>query len=221
MSQAAMDTPPTPMLGAEGLVTALLYSVSHDLRSPLLTLSLSAELIDESVGEVLRTDGSGRGTIALDALRHGARDLERMVQALASLSRAYRRELGVGRAALRLLLGGHLVISDEDELDTRLVLVDPISVREVIDACCGDDPAEIHVSLTPRHAILLLPSPPALGDLRGAPLLRLVEGLQRHAGGVLEALAAGQVMLERQGSALDLQEAGVRLWLPRAGAAAE
>ena len=221
MTQTAIEYPPAPSLGAEGLLTTLLYAVAHDLRSPLLTLSLSTELIDETAGESLRTDASGRGTIALDAMRHGARDLERMVQALASLSRAYRRELNVGRAPLRMLLGGHLVVSDEDGLESRLVLVDTLPVREVIDACCGDDPAKVQVTLTPQHAVLLLPVPSAMSEVRGAPLIALVEGLQHYAGSVLETLAAGQVLLERQGAAVEVQDVGVRVWLPRAGGMAE
>ncbi|RLT39863.1 MAG: hypothetical protein DWI58_12130 [Chloroflexi bacterium] len=74
------------------LVEALLYSVSHDLRSPLLTLSLAGELISESLGDRLRAEPSS-GIVALDALEHGARDLERMLQALAVVSRARRRPL--------------------------------------------------------------------------------------------------------------------------------
>ncbi len=66
------------------LIDALLYSVSHDLRSPLLGLTLSADLLSDPAGVV---DGSTRD-IALDGLRHGARDMERILHALTAISRA-------------------------------------------------------------------------------------------------------------------------------------
>lgn len=220
LSSVAVDAPPPPMISGQDVVASLLYSIAHDLRSSLLTLSLSLGLIDEAVEERMRADPSGSGTVALDALHHGARELERMVQSLAILARGYRRELNVGRTPLRLLLGGHVVISEASGLDARLVLVDPIVVREVIDACCGADAAEVHVVLTEAHAVLTLPRPPALpsgpGEVRGAPLTALIEELQRHAGSAVEALAAAQVVLERQGAAIEVRADGVRLWLPRA-----
>lgn len=196
------------------LVEALLYSVSHDLRSPLLTLSLAGELISESLGDRLRAEPSG-GLVALDALEHGARDLERMLQALAVVSRARRRPLERTHAPLRLLLGGHIVLSDAGDLGNRLVEIDPIAVREIIDAMCADEPAEIQVTLLDSYVVLRLPLQEALADVRGAPLVALAQSLQRHAGTLVETLAAAQVVLERSGGGLDITDGGVQLWLPR------
>ena len=215
MIQVSVNTPAPGPTDPDLLIEALLYSVSHDLRSPLLTLSLAGELIAESLGDRLREEPSS-GLVALDALQHGARDLERMLQALTSVSRARRRSLETGRAPLRLLLGGHVVISDAGDLGSRLVAVDPIAVLEIIDAVCGEGPTEIQVSLTDGFAVLRLPLDESLSEVRGAPLVGLAQSLQLHAGTLVETLAAAQVVLERVGGRIDITDEGVRLWLPRA-----
>lgn len=220
MIQPATDTMAPPPVDPDVLVEALLYSVSHDLRSPLLTLSLAGELISESLGDRLRAEPSS-GLVALDALEHGARDLERMLQALAVVSRARRRPLEIGHAPLRLLLGGHIVISDEGDLGSRLVRVDAIALREIIDAVCGDDAVEIHVLLLDAYVVLRLPLPAALAEVRGAPLVAMVQSLQYHAGTLVETLAASQVVLDRCGGAIDVRDDGVHLWLPRVDTSAD
>ena len=220
MVQSALDAPPVARVDSDALIDALLYTVAHDLRSPLLTLSLSGELLTDALADRLRAEPTGGAAIALDALRHGARDLERMLQALAIVSRARRRPLEPVRAPLRLLLGGHIVISDEGDLGSRLVAVDPLMVRELIDAICGEEPAKIDAAVTDRFAVLRLPLPRGFEDLRGAPLVALVESLQRYAGTAVEEMAAGQVIVERQGGTVNVDEAGVRIWLPRADASA-
>lgn len=73
MIQVSVNTPTPSPTEPDSLVEALLYSVSHDLRSPLLTLSLAGELIEESLGDRLREESSSSGLIALDALQHGRR----------------------------------------------------------------------------------------------------------------------------------------------------
>lgn len=206
---------PPATVDPDVLVEALLFSVSHDLRSPLLTLSLAGELIAEALGPRLRSEEAGSGLVALDALQHGARDLERMLQALTAVSRARRRPLEPKRAPLRMLLGGYVVISDAGDLGNRVVGVDPVTVREVIDAVAGDEPAEIHVLLHEAFAVLRLPLPAALVEVRGAPLVALAGSLQRHAGTLVEALAAAEVLLERSGGHIEIADEGVRMWLPR------
>lgn len=215
MARVTVNTPPLPA-DPDSLVEALLYSVSHDLRSPLLTLSLASELITEAVGEHLRADPSSTGAIALDALQHGTRDLERMLQALTTISRARRRPLERGRAPLRLLLGGHVVLSDAGDLGSQLVAVDPIAVREIIDAVCGEGPADIAVALDDTHALLRMPLPVALAEVRGRPLEAIAQSLQLHAGTLVETLAGGEVALQRCGGAVEVADEGVYLWLPLA-----
>lgn len=217
MAQVIVNTPPLPA-DPDSLVEALLYSVSHDLRSPLLTLSLAGELIAESLGDRLREEASSSGAVALDALQHGTRDLERMLQALTTVSRARRRPLEPSRAPLRLLLGGHVVLSDAGDLGSRVVAVDPIAVREIIDAVCGEDPADIAVSLDDTYAVLRLPLDASLAAVRGGPLVALAQSLQMHAGTLVETLAAAEVVLHRFGGGVEVAADGVHLWLPLAAA---
>ncbi len=214
MIQPTTDAVAPRPVDPDVLVEALLYSVSHDLRSPLLTLSLAGELIAESLGDRLREEPSS-GLVALDALEHGARDLERMLQALATVSRARRRPLEPVHAHLRMLLGGHIVLSDAGDLGSRVVQVDPVAVREIIDAVCGDDPVEVQVQVLDAFVVLRLPTDAALDDVEGAPLVTLARSLQRHAGTLIETLAAAEVVMERCGGGLDITDGRVRLWLAR------
>ncbi|MEX2446952.1 MAG: hypothetical protein WD734_06370 [Dehalococcoidia bacterium] len=216
MVKPAQALPAAPTrASASALVDALLYSVSHDLRSPLLTLSLSADLIVEALGDQMRAAPTGGAAVALNALQHGTQDLERMLQALAGLSRAARRPLEEHHAPLRMLLGGHIVLSDVDDLDQCEVAVDAMTVRELIDDICGDDPREVHVSVAEGYAILDLPRPEDADEVSGSPLMALTGSLQRYAGTSIERLAVGQVLLERFGGGVAVEEA-VRLWLPEA-----
>ena len=63
MVQVTVNTSAPGPVDPTALVEALFYSVSHDLRSPLLTLSLAGELIGEALGERLRDD-SPSGAVA-------------------------------------------------------------------------------------------------------------------------------------------------------------
>ena len=56
--------------------------------------------------------------------------------------------------------------------------------------------------------MLRLPLPHGCEELRGGPLPALVESLQRYAGTPVEELAAGQVIVERQGGAVNAEEVG-------------
>ncbi|MCA9849699.1 MAG: hypothetical protein KC461_03530, partial [Dehalococcoidia bacterium] len=92
------------------LLDSLLYAVSHDLRSPLLTMTLSAELLETSLGdEVARSEAA---KVAFGSMQQGAQDLERMLQTLTLLSRARRKQLEPAQAPLKLILGGYEVTSD-------------------------------------------------------------------------------------------------------------
>ena len=195
----------------EDILDALLFSVSHDLRSPLLTLSLSAELIRESVDAA---DQAGNTAVALDALKQGAEDLERMLSALTTVSRARRREQEIRTLPVRVLLGGHVVSSNVEHPEGLTVRVDATPVRELIDRLCGEDPAEIRLGRTETHVILRIPSRADLPVLDGSPLIALARSLQLWAGTIVEDLASLQLQLARQAVPMELAEGAVYVWLP-------
>ncbi len=211
--------PPTRIAPAaeqpDAILDALLYSVSHDLRSPLLTLSLSAELIREAVPAAAAHDPGAAG-VALDALKHGAQDLERMLHALTVVSRARRRPLEPRVVSLRMLLGGHIVISDAVAPERVRVRLDPEPFRELLDRLCGEDPAEIQLTSTDHHVVCRIPARVELPPLDGSPLIELSRSLQMHAGTVVEDLASFQVQLARLDVATEVGEGAVRVWLPLA-----
>jgi His Kinase A (phospho-acceptor) domain len=212
-SLPASAAPPAEL--PEDILDALLYSVSHDLRSPLLTLSLSAELIRESIPPELARDG-GTAAVALDALKNGAHDLERMLHALTAVSRARRRPLESRRVPLRMLLGGHVVLSDAVDLERLIVVIDPDAFRELLDRLCGEDPAKIRLELTDTHVVCRVPARVELPPMDASPLLELSRSLQTHAGSIVETLASLQVQSARQSVAFEVDGDAVRVWLPLA-----
>lgn len=156
------------------LIDALLYSVSHDLRSPLLSLMLSADLLRDTTAS---TSDGGTRDVALDGLRYGARDMERMLQSLTLLSRARRRVFEQERGTLGLILGGHLVMSDIERLASRTVTVDPVVVRELLDEVAGDGPVEVRVTIEGDFALLSVPAGTGLPAFDGRPLQALASSL--------------------------------------------
>ncbi|GMU41733.1 MAG: hypothetical protein AMXMBFR23_25990 [Chloroflexota bacterium] len=200
----------------QSLLDSLLFSVSHDLRSPLLTMSLSADLLDDALREHVATQGeSSTVGVALGALRHGTRDLERMLQALTAVSRARRRPLDASPAPLQMILGGHIVLSDEGDLGRRTVAVDVLALREHLDATWGEEPVEIHVRLEGGFAVLSCPE--VAPDLDDEPLTALAGSLQIYAGGPVQTLAAAQVILERLGGRVRCGDGHTVFWLPLGG----
>lgn len=194
------------------LFDSLLHSISHDLRSPLLTMSLSAELIADHLSA-----GPGdapRPTVALEALNHGAKDLERMLQAVTLLSRARRRSLDDNGVRLGVLLGGHIVLSEVSDLERRTVAVDPLVVREIVDVLAGDAPVEIRAAVEDRHVVLQLPGTERTSRIASSPLQALVGSLHAYAGTEVETLAVAEFALARQGATLRADGESVRLALP-------
>ncbi len=174
----------------EELLDALLLSVSHDLRSPLLAISLSAELIEQG-GEGVEE--------ATRALRVGATDLERMLQAPTLLSRARRRELDVASHALGDLLGGHVVISEVSELASVRVVVDGSTIGELLAALAESGPVEAQIAVEDGTVRCDFALRTEVEPSDASPLAALARSLERHAGTPVEALAVHEVTLTRQG----------------------
>lgn len=195
---------------AQQVLDSLLYSVSHDLRSPLLTMTLSAELIESALErEGVRSEGT---TLAVSSLLQGAADMERMLQTLMLLSRARRKQIEPTRGALQVILGGHAVVSEDAALPRRIALVDPLQVREMLDAVAGDDPLEVHVRV--RDGCADLEFAVAILEHGPTPLHAISASLKQYAATPVEALAVGQVLLERQGGRVEGDSGRVVISLP-------
>jgi signal transduction histidine kinase len=205
-----MSDPSTEAVRLNALLDALLFSASHDLRSPLLAISLSAELIErggEGVEEAKR------------ALHTGAADLERMLSALTMLSRARRRELTIAPTPLGDLLSGQVVISEVPELASLRVAVDAATIAELLATLAEHGPIEVQVGVEGDavgcdFALRADIDNSDASDV--SPLATLVSSLERHAGTAIEALAAHEVVLARQGAALTHVDGRLVVSLPLA-----
>jgi len=207
----------------QALLDSLLYSVSHDLRSPLLTMSLSAELLEDALARAGVT--SEGGTVALSSLRQGAADLDRMLQALMQISRARRKVLEPARGALALILGGYHVTPEDSDALRRVVLVDPLHVRDALDAVAGEGPLAVRLSVEGVDDVAeggraRLEFEAATLEHGPTPLHALTGSLKQYAGTPIEALAFAQVLIERQGGAIEADAPRVSIALPLAGGTA-
>ena len=180
---------------------ALLESVAHDLRSPLLTMALSANLLQDA-------GAAAREQVAHAALREGIRDLERMLDAVTTLSRAAKRTL-TPRSALAGVVPRSLLPQNVGiDADARLV-------AELLDALGPD--AELALRIE-DGTVELSGALPALADLAGgSPLAALLDSLKTHAGSVVERLAAIELQAARQGGTLTVVDGRAALRLPRTG----
>ncbi|MEZ4501454.1 MAG: hypothetical protein R3C39_02385 [Dehalococcoidia bacterium] len=202
---------PTPVAPTsdrvEALYDALLYVVSHDVKSPLVSITLGAELL-----ETASSGGEETARVALDAIRHGAKDLERQLEAVTVISRARRRPLDDTPRALGALLAEIAPLA-APALEGVTVAVDPRPITELL--AVSPDPATIEVDVRPSEVRLVLSLPEDTTDLEGSPLELLLGSLTVHAGGTITALAGLEAQLERQGGALQISGARMRLTLPR------
>jgi signal transduction histidine kinase len=186
-----MDGQPT---GDAELLDAFLRAVSHDLKSPLLTISLSNELL----ADVLSLDEE-QAVAAREGLSEGVRELERMLDAVSAVSRARRRPLATGP-----VMFGDFAAS-----------IDP-QVFEEIGTAVGPEPRD--ASLDRAGRIRLMYSLPAdFAAVEGEPLRLLAGSLQDYAGTLIERLAVVQVLLERQGGSARLSGEALVVLLPSAG----
>lgn len=203
-----MSNPSAEAGDLDALLDALLFAVSHDLRSPLLAISLSAELIEQG----------GEGTDeAMRALRSGAADLERMLAAVTVLSRARRRQLDVRATALGELLGGHVVISEVPELASVRVAVDSASVADLLATLAEQGPIEAQIGVEDGSARCDFALRVDLDGVDRSPLAALAGSFERYAGSPVEALGAHELTLVRQGATLEVEGGRLLVTLPLAG----
>lgn len=207
--QAATGAPASMMSIADSL-DDLLHSVSHDLRSPLLTVSLGTELIADAI-----VPDDPRATLALDSLRSGAKDLERMLDAVTLLSRARRRALSSEPIPLVDLLAGHRVVPPIDRLDGLHVRVDPRIVTETIATVAADSSLDLALTIDDSLAHLTMPLPADAPECEGSPLAELMNALRIYAGTPLAQIAALQAQLERQDGTMLASNGRLRMSLPR------
>jgi hypothetical protein len=191
------------------LLNAFIRTVSHDMRSPVLALSLSAELLADALS------ADERSRMAYDGLTEGIAELERLLDAVSGVSRARSRILTGQPVRVGDLLDGHIVhATDERAADAR-VAVDPRGVVEAITALVRA-PAEVWLELEDSSAAVSMMLPDDLAGLTDDPLRALLTSLQEYAGTAVATLAASQVLLERQGGAVLCEAGRATLRLPLA-----
>lgn len=195
----------------DALLEALLFSVSHDLKSPLLTLSLSSELLGDAVA------GAGdQATVAASAMRRGVADMERLLDALTAVSRARRRALREGPVPIAQLLRGHIVVTD-GAAGEALVAVDPRIVVEALEALSTRAAlGELRLWIGAADATVALALPAAVEPpVQPSPLGALFDSLHTYAGTAIETLAVLETQLTRQGGQVWVEAGRVAIRLPR------
>lgn len=199
------------LAGEETLLGSFLRAVSHDLRSPLLTLSLAMELLGD-----LPTDE--RGQVAREAITHGLQDMERMLDAISSVSRARRRILSEVPMPLAAIADG-VRLSGDAALAAVPLALDPSAAVEAFRALGSD--AEVWLESQPGFVVASTALPEALASIEGSSAAALLGDLHTYAGTPAVALAAAEVVLARQGGWLRCEGAQVRMWLPVLGRSPE
>lgn len=187
---------------ASHLLDSLLYSVSHDLRSPLLTVSLSAQVLQHTLGDSV----SQSTTEALNSLRAASTDLERMLSTLNALSRAARRPIETTSLALDAIAA--------DAPEDIVVLLDRATGTDLAKLLANSDEA-LTIESSSNHVTLewtIQGTPDQM-----SPLAALTASLQNYAGGPIERLACLELALNREGGSLELVEGRVRVALPLDG----
>jgi hypothetical protein len=199
------------------LFDAFLTSVSHDLRSPLLTLSLTEE---RSFFSPEQRD---------EFVRAATREMSQMLDAVSAVSRARTNLLAPRSVPLADLLNGHLVISDDSTIQQVTVRVDPGSVDDVFRVIAHGEPMELRVTRSATHAgvslalpgslaahthsgLLALSDDPPQGT--ASPLHALLAWIKRYAGTPVASLAVAEVQMHRQGGSLSCSGSQVHIAIP-------
>ncbi len=208
MTTTARDRQASAALDFEALFDALLYAVSHDLKSPLLSIGLGAELLEGASGDGDRT------RLAREAMQRGAEDLTRHLEALTLLSRARRRPLDSAPLDLASLLPADATTAG---LEGVRVAVDGRLVVELhAELSQAGAPRVVAGDADVRLVAALPPDTPRIEGGPQAPLEALLGALSTHAGTLVGRLAVLQVQLERQGGTLVLGAGQATALLPRA-----
>lgn len=191
----------------ETLLGSFLRAVSHDLRSPLLTLSLAMELLGD-----LPTDE--RGQVAREAITHGLQDMERMLDAVSSVSRARRRILSAEPVTLAAIADG-LRLEGDTLLAANTLALDARAAVEAFLAFGADGTAvAVRLESQPGFIVASASLPEALAGIEGSGAAALLGDLHTYAGTSAVALATADVVLARQGGMVRCEGAQVRMWLP-------
>jgi signal transduction histidine kinase len=184
-------------LDIEGLfevIDPLLYAVSHDLKSPLLTLSLSADLL---LSDAEPTDHGQR--IAVQGLTEGSKEMERMIDSLAVLSRAYLKSLDPGTTPLtELLVDFEGYLRGEPDIERFRVAVDGRVVRTLLEMLRDEQPDAIVIDVTATELRIEAPAPESEYGIGASPLQTLFDSLTAHAG--------TQVQLGRQAGSITFED---------------
>lgn len=180
------------------LVDTLLYATSHDLKSPLLTLSLSADLLMQGVPD----DVKASSQTALEGLKHGSVEIERMLDALAIVSRAYRRQLDATPVALAdaLLSTTH----DLAGVEQWNVAADAQAIAQLLTIL--DGLGDTALAISDETLVLSSVQPASDYDLHPTPVETLFSSLTAHAATSVQALAEVQVQLMRQGGSISFED---------------
>ncbi|MCC6237131.1 MAG: hypothetical protein IT299_06105 [Dehalococcoidia bacterium] len=190
----------------EALFDTLLYAVSHDVKSPLLSIGLGAELLEAASA----TDERAR--LGLEAIQRGAQDLGRLIEALTQVSRARRRPLDGQPVRLDALLAGAPPTAGAPDVEGAAGIEVRVDPRLVTEFTAAVGPPRVVVG--DEDVRLVSPLPPELRELDGPPLEVLFASLGLHAGTLVTALALLQVQLDRQGGTLVLGGGHATAMLP-------
>lgn len=184
------------------VIDPLLYAVSHDLKSPLLTLSLSADLLTGGIEPVDQGQRTG-----VQGLKHGTKEMERMLDAVAVLSRAYRKSLDATTTPLADVLAGYEgYLRGEPDIAQSRVAVDARVVRELLEVLSSEQPAEITIDVTAAELRIESPAPESEYGLAASPLETLFGSLTAHAATQVQTLSELQVQLARQDGAITFED---------------
>lgn len=181
---------------APRLLDSLFYAVSHDLRSPLLTVSLSAQLLEHTLADV-EVDGASD---ALGGLRAACDDLERMLAAMNALSRASRRATEPLEVSVSALCAG---------APEATVTLDEATATELRAAV----PEGTIASVEGGDALISWPIETLPGG-ETSPLTALAGSLHSYAGGPVEGLACLEIALDRHRGSVEVIDSQLTVRMP-------